>query len=218
MSGLKRWLAAMVFALTSQGASAFVITGTLDMDPRHPALDNNFDINVSIAVSGNTAQWTVGLVSDQSSAFIGEFYFNVGPGNYSFSGFDPVSWGVFSPATPVGGGNWGLTNFGYEARNTIPGNTNRVYAGDTLIFTMINNAGDFTEDDFYDASCSSTTAFSGCWQLGAHIQGFDNLPPGSLFLVGNFSSTPPNGVPLPGTLLLLGAALIGLGVTTARRR
>ena len=52
MSGLKRWLAAMVFALTSQGASAFVITGTLDMDPRHPALDNNFDINVSIAVSG----------------------------------------------------------------------------------------------------------------------------------------------------------------------
>lgn len=215
MKRLCSWAAALLLGLAAQSASAFVITGTLDLDPRNPALDNNFDINVSIDVTGANAVWTVSFVSDQPSAFIGEFYFNAAAGNYSFSGFDPVSWEVVSPASPVGGGNFGMTNFLFEAHNTIPGNTNRVFAGDALMFTMTNLDGDFTEAMFLDAPCSSTTAFGGCWQLGAHIQGFDNLPPGSLFLVGNFNGET-NGIPAPGTLALLGASLLGL--TFARRR
>lgn len=214
MKALCLWVVAVMLGLAAHTASAFVITGSLDLDPRHPALDDNFDINVSIDVTGANAVWTVSFVSDQPSAFLGEFYFNIGAGTYSFAGFDPDSWTVIAPSSPVGGGNW-TPDFLFEAHNTIAGNTNRVFAGDALMFTMTKLDGDFTEALFLDAPCSTTTAFSGCWQLGAHIQGFDLQQVGSLFLVGNFNGED-NGVPAPGTLALLGASLIGLAL--ARRR
>src|SRR5690606_19983916 len=214
MKQLCLWAAAAVLALAAHTASAFVITGTLDLDPRNPELDDNFDINVSIDVTGADALWTVSFISDQPTAFLGEFYFNIATGSYLFTNFDPDSWTVISPSTPVGGGNWSA-DFLIEAHNTANGNTNRVFAGDALTFTMTNLDGDFTEARFHDAPRSTTTAFGGCWQLGAHIQGFENLPPGSLFLVGNFDGGD-NGVPTPGTLALLGASLLGFG--PARRR
>ena len=210
MSIVRRLAVGLFLLFAAHNASAFVINGTLDLDPRNPELDNNFDINIAINAIGDTASWTVTFVSDQPSAFLGEFYFNVADGDYSFSDFNPDSWQIVTPATEVGGGNWS-NGFIYEANDTENGaGDHRVNAGESLTFVMTKNDGNFVETDFVGAPCATTSAFDGCWQLGAHIQGFENLPPGSLFLVGNFNGGG-NGIPEPGTLALFGAALLGLG-------
>lgn len=216
MRAMKQGLIALLLFAVAQSASAFVVTGTLDLDPRNPELDDNFDINVSIDVTDNIADWTITFVSDQPTAFLGEFYFNIGDGTYAFSDFNPDSWQIVTPATEVGGGNW-TNGFIYEANDTENGNgDHRVFAGESLTFTMTRTDGNFTVAQFLDAPCATTTAFDGCYQLGAHIQGFENLPPGSLFLVGNFNGGE-NGVPAPGTLALLGGALLALSATRRQR-
>lgn len=217
MKRIKQLLAGAALYAVASAASAFVINGTLDLDPRYPGLDNNFDINVSINAVGDTANWTVTLVSTQPTSFIGEFYFNAGGGPFTFSAFNPGTWHVISPASEVGGGNWGSDGFVYEADNTVNGNNNRVYAGQSLTFTMTKSNGNFAQSDFLNALCSTTTAFSGCWQLGAHIQGVNLGQVNSIFVVGNYDvPSTPRSVPEPGTLALIGASLLGLGALRRR--
>lgn len=104
--------------------------------------------------------------------------------------------------------------FMFEALDPAgPPNAADVTNTQDLTFTMTKASGNFTVNDFLNAtsSCSSETAL-GCGQLGAHLQALQQGASG--FLLGNYEegAVPPGGrIPEPSILALLGLAMISAG-------
>jgi hypothetical protein len=222
---LKSALAVLaLWALVPAMAWAFPLTVQLTGDPR-PGNPDGIIIDVTIdLIDPTTVEWTIDLNSPlHPDAFLGEFYFNVltpTGGTYSFDGFDPSIWGVITPASPVGGGS---ITFTYEANHSNP-NTPRVDNDTDLVFLMHLNGGPtFTDDLFLGApdACSTDVAL-GCGQVGAHVQGLTPAPNSdestSGFTLGNYVEPSPRPIPEPGTLSLLGAMLLSLGLLRLGRR
>lgn len=224
MSSLRKALIGALFAagMFAQGASAFPITAQLTGDIRDENPDNLI-VDVTIeSVDATSVQWTIDINSPAHPDIkLDEFYFNLtgDATDYSFSGFDPAGWAVSSPASVQGAGG---ASFMFEALDPAgPPNADDVTNTQTLTFLMTCLAGDCADANFLDApTANSNDAGSG--QLGAHLQSLDAAPgqSDSGFAFGDYEDggVPPEQIPEPGSLLLLGVALAAAGLTLGRRR
>ena len=224
-ANLKAMLVGLALWALVPVASAFPLTAQLTGDGR-PNIPDDLVINVTITlVDADTVQWTIDIDSPTHvNAKLDEFYFNILTpvgGSFSFDGFSPVDWAVASPATTAGGGS---IAFNFEALDPSgPPNAADVTNTVDLVFNMnLLGGGTFTEAMFLTAgtSCSSDVAL-GCGQLGAHLQALSPVPPNTLdsgFLLGTYVEPSPRPIPEPGTLSLLGAMLLSLGLMRLGRR
>lgn len=228
VKALSKIVSAGVAALfvASASASPINISAKLTGDPRLDAPYQNLLINISIIedTTSNIVNWLIDIASPtHPSAKLDEFYFNmVAPASqYSFSNLLPAGWAVASPASTQGGGNITPT-FLFEALNP-PGTPNAPDVTNTqnLSFVMTKSTGDFTAADFLNAATScSTNATLGCGQLGAHLQGLGPDGEESGFLFGDYideTDRPPQEVPEPASLALVGLGFLAL-VAASRRR
>ena len=209
-------------------AIPFTITSLLTGDIR---LDNPDNLIANVTIQGDTTSnqtfWTVDINSPAHvSIKLDEFYFNMAglATSYTFNNYSPADWVVNTPASVQGAGG---TSFMFETQDTPgPPNAADVTNAVNLSFTMTYGLGSFTEALFLTAPVSvSNDAGSG--QLGAHLQsltvtgncGNSIRCSDSGFAFGRYindgGGTPPQQIPEPGVLLLLGAGLMGLGL--ARR-
>jgi len=222
MKGALAGFAFLMAGLMPSIGSAFPLTAQLTGDPR---VDNpdNLIIDVSItATDSDTVQFRVDINSPlHPDAKLDEFYFNVvtpAGGSFDFGIVAPAGWTITSPATPVGGGS---IAFVFESNGPNP--PNNVTNAIPLIFNMnLLGGGSFTDAMFLDAgtSCSSDTTL-GCGQLGAHLQSLNasNGQSDSGFLLGYYGGDrPPTRIPEPGTMALLGAMILAMGLAGMRRR
>lgn len=225
MSSLRKALLGALFAagMFAQGASAFPIIAQLTGDIRP---DNPDDLIVDVTITSidaNTVQWVVDLNSPAHPDMkLDEFYFNLSGDatDYSFSDFDPGAWTVNTPASVAGAGG---ASFMFEAVDPPPGPPVDVTNSQTLTFLMHCLIADCTDANFLDAPVSNSND-AGSGQLGAHLQSL-NAAAGqsdSGFAFGNYEGDdgggPPQQIPEPGSLLLLGVALAAAGLTLGRRR
>lgn len=220
--------AALALMLMAQSAQAvpFIITAQLTGDIR---LDNPDNLVVDVTIAGDTASnqafWTIDINSPLHPGIkLDEFYFNMAglASDYAFSNFSPVDWAIVTPATVQGAGG---ASFMFEALDPAgPPNAADVTNTQNLTFTMTYLSGLLTEDAFLDAPTAiSNDAGSG--QLGAHLQsltiagncGDSTDCSTSGFAFGDYQGDGGGGgggsIPEPGILLLVGAGLMGLGLS-----
>ncbi|MBI4775079.1 MAG: hypothetical protein HY788_13035 [Deltaproteobacteria bacterium] len=223
-------IAAIAAFLICGPVNAYTISAVLTGDPRSENPDNilvNVTIEVDEVNSPNVASWTVefDMAGVHPNAKASEFYFNLensgnkfDSGNLTFSGFDPSTWAVVSPASTVGGGTF-TPNFLFEAQDTGTGqNKNPIQDGIPLMFDMTLTAGNFLISDFLNAPFSvSSDMVLGSGQLGMHVQSLNmaagNATTDSGFVLGNY-----HVVPLPAAVWLLGSGLLGVIGFGRRRR
>lgn len=214
---------ALAGALPSLG-SAFPLEGQLTGDGR-PNIPDDLVIDVDIElIDPNTVEWTIDINSPtHPTARLDEFYFNVlgNASDYTFDTYSPSNWLVSSPASVQGGGTF-TPNFLFSAFDP-PGQPNNFVTNTVdLVFRMHLVTGTFTDAMFLTAasSCSSDTAL-GCGQMGAHLQALSPVSPNtedSGFVLGTYLEPAPPPLPEPGTLSLLGAMFLALGLVHLRRR
>jgi hypothetical protein len=231
LSKFKAALAAVAFvvagSLPSLG-SAFPIVAQLIGDPR-PGNPDSLIIDVTITeVDADTVHWLIDINSPlHVDVKLDEFYFNVvtpAGGSYTFDGFNPADWDVDTPATTAGGG--GIA-FHFEALDPPgPPNAADVTNATSLEFNMHLGGGPTFTDALFllAASSCSNDATLGCGQLGAHLQSLtlgnpnDPATSDSGFVLGTYLTPAPPPLPEPGTLSLLGAMFLALGLVHLRRR
>jgi hypothetical protein len=110
----------------------------------------------------------------------------------SFSASAGVSYGVGATPPDLPGWNGFLPTGGFSADSNAPAQPNGVNPGEWLIMTFTGNIA--------DVLAAITTQDL---MFGGHIQGFEDG--GSVAAVND----PPQAVPEPGTMLLLGTGLVG---------
>ena len=219
------YVLALVLIVQSAQAVPFTITAQLTGDIRLNNPDN-LVVNVSIAgdTTSNQAFWTIDINSLLHSGIkLDEFYFNMtgSASDYSFSNFSPTGWAINAPASVQGAGG---TSFMFEALDPSgPPNAADVTNTQNLTFTM-TYVGLLTQNAFLNAP-TATSNDAGSGQLGVHLQsltttgncGNSTNCSDSGFAFGNFNGgSPPQQIPEPGVLLLVGAGLLGLGLTRRR--
>lgn len=228
---MKSVLAALALAAAGSLAApamAFPIEAQLTGDPR-PGNPDSLIIDVDIVlIDANTVEWTIDINSPlHPNARLDEFYFNVTglASDYTFDSFSPTDWAITSPASVQGGGSF-TPNFLFSALDPSgPPNAADVNNTTNLVFRMNLVSGSFADSMFLTAanSCSSDTTL-GCGQLGAHVQSLTLGNPGdsatsdSGFVLGTYLLPSPPPLPEPGTLSLLGAIFLALGLLRLRQR
>ncbi len=207
------------------------VSATLTGDPRTANPDNlNVDVTIISDTTQSTASWTVDLdmAASHPSVKLGGFFFNMDTSlgqTYSLGSFSPNGWGSISGTAP-GSGNMSF-DFGVGDPPGSPTAVDVTNSQDlTFVLTKLTG-GNFVAADFTNAgsSCSNDVSL-GCGQLGAHLQSLSTTTgdgtTDSGFALGNYLNNPvppeQEPIPEPGTLLLLGSGLAGLGGTAFARR
>ncbi|MHB8493568.1 MAG: hypothetical protein ACYC9Z_13075 [Casimicrobiaceae bacterium] len=177
-----------------------------------------FDDSVGPNIVKLTMSVLSGVTNMPSGAYVNDWYFNLDPSvsggvTLAFaSGTEATTQASYSPNAYKADGTGGAFDIYFEFPTANPGQLGQ---GNSSVYTLTGTG--ITASSFnFNSISDPANANNGGAISAIHLQGYSS----SVWIAGTGGGgvVPPASIPEPGVLGLVSVALLGLGLTAARRR